>query len=207
MLSWAQVCFYLASTFFPLWLGCITILVSCDRTFAQSLRRSITWSGVIGVKSACVATKKDSTQRSVSWRGSCRYPSFYLFLFCILNWHYKDFFHWNFRLLSPWKASSYRVALTTPLFNRYCHWWKSSWVDNIPAELAQAGGEVTTALSTICNRICQTGEWPTPWTQSLVITLPKKSNLQQCQNYQTISFISHPNIVLLKVILQAKIIA
>ena len=42
---------------------------------------------------------------------------------------------------------------------------KSAEVDNIPAEL-----------------VWQTGKWPTPWTQSLVITLPKKGNLQQCQN-------------------------
>ena len=51
---------------------------------------------------------------------------------------------------------------------------KSARVDNIPAELVQAGGEdVITGLTTICNKICQTGEWPIPWTQSLVITLPK----------------------------------
>ena len=57
-------------------------------------------------------------------------------------------------------------------------------VDNIPEELVQANGEdVTTALTTICNKIWQTEEWPTPWTQSLVITIPKKGNLQQCQNY------------------------
>ena len=68
--------------------------------------------------------------------------------------------------------------------------------------LHQAGGEeVITALTTICNRIWQTGEWPTPWTQSLVITLPKKGNLQQCQNYRTMSLISHPSKVMLKVIL------
>ena len=61
---------------------------------------------------------------------------------------------------------------------------KSAGVDNIPAELVKAGGEdVITALTTICNRIWHTGEWPTPWTQSLIITLPKKGNLQQCQNY------------------------
>ena len=58
-----------------------------------------------------------------------------------------------------------------------------------------------TALTTICNRIWQTGEWPTPWTKSLVITLPKKGNLQQCQNYRTISLISHPSKVMLKTIL------
>ena len=45
---------------------------------------------------------------------------------------------------------------------------KSAGVDNIPAELVQTGGEdVITALTTICNK-----------TQSLVITLPKKGNLQ-----------------------------
>ena len=79
---------------------------------------------------------------------------------------------------------------------------KSAGVDNIPAELVQTGGEdVITVHTTICNKIWQTGEWPTSWTQSLVITLPKKGNLRQCQNYRTISLISHPNNVMLKIIL------
>ena len=57
---------------------------------------------------------------------------------------------------------------------------KSAGVDNIPAELVQTGGEdVITTLTKICNKILQTGEWPTSWTHSLVITLPKKGNLQQ----------------------------
>ena len=80
---------------------------------------------------------------------------------------------------------------------------KSAGVDNIPAELVQAGGEdVITALTTICNKIWQTGEWPTPWTQSLVITLPKKGNLQQCWNYRTTILISHPSKVMLKIVLK-----
>ena len=79
---------------------------------------------------------------------------------------------------------------------------KSAGVNNIPAELVQAGREdVITALTTICNKIWQTGKWPTPWTQSLVITFPKKGNLQQCQNYRTISLISHQSKVMLKIIL------
>ena len=42
---------------------------------------------------------------------------------------------------------------------------KSAGVDSIPAELVEAGGEdVINALKTICNKIWQTGEWPTPWT-------------------------------------------
>ena len=56
-------------------------------------------------------------------------------------------------------------------------------------------------LTEICNRIWRTGEWPTPWTQLLIITLPKKGNLQLCQNYRTISLISHSSKVMLKVIL------
>ena len=79
---------------------------------------------------------------------------------------------------------------------------KSAGVDNIPAELLQVGGEtMIDVLLNICNKVWQTGEWPTPWTQSLVITLPKKGNLLQCQNYRTISLISHASKVMLKILL------
>ena len=54
---------------------------------------------------------------------------------------------------------------------------KSAGVDNIPAELVQAGGEtMIDVLTEICNRIWRTGEWPTPWTQSLIITLLKRAS-------------------------------
>ena len=79
---------------------------------------------------------------------------------------------------------------------------KSARVDNIQAEMVQAGGEdMISVLLIICNKIWQTEEWPTQWAQSLVITLPKKGNLQLCQNYRTISLISHPSKVMLKIIL------
>ena len=79
---------------------------------------------------------------------------------------------------------------------------KSAGVDNVPAELILAGGETMSGvLLNICNKIWQTGEWPKLWTQSLIITIPKKGNLQLCQNYRTISLISHPSKILLKIIL------
>ena len=62
---------------------------------------------------------------------------------------------------------------------------KSAGIDNIPAELVQADGE--DVITTICNKTWETAPWP----QSLVNTLPKKGNLQQCQNNRTISIISH----------------
>ena len=79
---------------------------------------------------------------------------------------------------------------------------KSAGMDNIPAELVQTGGEaMIDILTAICNKIWRTGEWPTTWIQSLVITLPKKGNLQLCKNYRTMRLISHPSKVMLKIIL------
>ena len=40
---------------------------------------------------------------------------------------------------------------------------KSAGVDNIPAELVKACGEVITALTTVCNKVWQTEDWPSPW--------------------------------------------
>ena len=76
------------------------------------------------------------------------------------------------------------------------HWnGKAAGVDNIPAELVQAGGEaMMDILTSICNKLWKTGEWPATWTQSLVITLLKKVNLQLCQNH-------HPSKIMLKIIL------
>ena len=79
---------------------------------------------------------------------------------------------------------------------------KSTAVDSIPAELLQQRGEaMVNALLIIYNKIWRTGEWPTLWTQSIVITLPKNGNLQLCQNYHAISLISHQSKVMLKIIL------
>ena len=80
---------------------------------------------------------------------------------------------------------------------------KSAGVDNIPSELVQSGGEaMTDMLLIICNKIWYTGEWPTHWTRSLIIRLPKTGNLQLCQNYGTISLISHPSKVMLRILLK-----
>ena len=79
---------------------------------------------------------------------------------------------------------------------------KSPGVDNIPGELIQAGGEhMTMALHNICKHIWKHGKWPDNWTKSLVITLPKKGDLKLCNNYRTLSLISHPSKILLRVIL------
>ena len=55
---------------------------------------------------------------------------------------------------------------------------KSARVDNIPADPVQAAGETRIdVLTEIYNRIWRTGEWRTPWAQSLIIMLSIKGNL------------------------------
>lgn len=79
---------------------------------------------------------------------------------------------------------------------------KSAGIDNIPAEMVQAEGEtMITTLTAICNNIWRTGIWPTSWSQSMIITLPTKENLQLCKNYRAISLIIHPNKAMLKMVI------
>ena len=64
---------------------------------------------------------------------------------------------------------------------------KSACVDYIPAELVQAGGEaITVILTSICNKIWKTGEWPTSWTyqtpkERQLAAVPKLQNHQPYQ--------------------------
>lgn len=79
---------------------------------------------------------------------------------------------------------------------------KSPGIDNVPSELIRHGGEATSdALTVLCQKVVEQKKWPKSWTQSLVIPLPKKGNLKECKNYRTISLISHPSKVLLRIIL------
>ena len=69
---------------------------------------------------------------------------------------------------------------------------KSAGIDNIPAELIKAGGHIVIQiLLDICNKIWETGIWPSDWTKSMIISLHKKGSKQKCENYRTISLISH----------------
>ena len=80
---------------------------------------------------------------------------------------------------------------------------KAPGIDNIPVELLTNGGElVVTAYTSICNHVFKSGEWPKEWTTSIIVPMPKKGSLKKCNNYRTISLISHPNKILLKVILK-----
>ena len=74
---------------------------------------------------------------------------------------------------------------------------KAAGADNISAKFIIHGGDAARS----CNNIWQSYQWPTLWTWSLIITLPKQGDLQQCNNHRTISLISHASKVMLKILL------
>ena len=59
-------------------------------------------------------------------------------------------------------------------------------------------------LHSICQQSWKTQQWPQDWKRSSFIPIPKKGNLKECSNYDTIALISHASKVMLK-ILQARI--
>ncbi|XP_037780246.1 uncharacterized protein LOC119576673 [Penaeus monodon] len=78
---------------------------------------------------------------------------------------------------------------------------KSPGADNICAELIQVNGDTTAkVIHKLCSEILKTKEWPSQWTESVLITIPKKANNRKCSGYRTISLISHTSKVLLKII-------
>ena len=75
--------------------------------------------------------------------------------------------------------------------------------DEVPAELFKAGGEmVLDRMHRICVTIWETGEWPEEWTLSTFISLNKKSDLKQSENYRTIALGSHTSKIFLWVTLE-----
>ena len=78
---------------------------------------------------------------------------------------------------------------------------KAGGLDGTSGEMIKAGGEtVVQAMKTIISNIWKTGVWPSDWTQSEIITLPKVPRTQECSKHRTISFLCHALKVLLEVI-------
>ncbi|XP_077255535.1 uncharacterized protein LOC143893712 [Temnothorax americanus] len=78
---------------------------------------------------------------------------------------------------------------------------KAPGPDQITAEVLKALGETgIDTLHAICNHIWQHGEWPQDWTESVILPLHKKGSTKRCDNYRTLSLISHASKILLYII-------
>ena len=82
---------------------------------------------------------------------------------------------------------------------------KASGGDGFPVELFQIlKDDSVKVLHSICQQIWKTQQWAQDWKRSVFIPIPKKSNVKECSNYNTITLISHASKVMLK-ILQARL--
>jgi hypothetical protein len=79
---------------------------------------------------------------------------------------------------------------------------KSAGIDDIQAELLKHGGENTTRqIQQLCNRIWETGEVPRDWRDGIIIPLPKKGDLKDCNNWRGITLLSVPGKVMASILL------
>ena len=73
--------------------------------------------------------------------------------------------------------------------------------DNIPAEFLQTLGENgLQIINKLMNSIYQTGKIPSDCTENIFIPIPKVQKAQDCNDFRTISFISHTSKILLRLI-------
>src|SRR5678816_2901986 len=80
---------------------------------------------------------------------------------------------------------------------------KSARIDDIQPELLKNGGrEMNKILAHLCNMIWRTGEVPRDWRDGIIIPLPKKGNLSDCNNWRGITLLSIPGKVLASIILR-----
>jgi hypothetical protein len=74
---------------------------------------------------------------------------------------------------------------------------KSAGVDGIQAELLKYGGDkLANRLTKLCNHIWEKREVPRDWQDGIIIPLPKKGDLKDCNNWRGITLLSVPGKVL-----------
>ena len=82
---------------------------------------------------------------------------------------------------------------------------KASGGDGIPDELFQfLKDDAVKVLHSICQQIWKTQQGLQDWKRSVIIPIPKKDDVKECSNYNTIALITHASKVMLK-ILQARL--
>src|SRR6218665_3525325 len=74
-------------------------------------------------------------------------------------------------------------------------------IDSIPANVLKSLGEkAVNELIELCQDIYRTGNWPEDFLQTIMIPIKKKTNAMMCEEYRTISLLTHSSNILLKVI-------
>ena len=78
---------------------------------------------------------------------------------------------------------------------------KAPGLDSISIELLKAAGQNgMTILHQLCCKIWKSETWPKEWCTEQCVLIPKKGNLQRCENHRTIALIPHASKILLIII-------
>ena len=78
---------------------------------------------------------------------------------------------------------------------------KASGGDGIPAELLQIlKDDAGKGLTSTCQQIWKTQQWPQDWKRSVCIPIPKKGSAKECSNYHIIALISLSRKVMVKIL-------
>ena len=76
---------------------------------------------------------------------------------------------------------------------------KASGGDEIPVQPVQImKDDAVKVLSSTCQQIWKTQQWPQDWKMSVFFPIPKKGNAKEFSNYHTIALISHASKVKVK---------
>ena len=79
---------------------------------------------------------------------------------------------------------------------------KAPGSDEISSELLKHGGKtVTVWLTNLLNEMCRNGKVPLEWRSGVIVKVPKKGNLSDCNNWRGITLLSVPGKVFCKVLL------
>ena len=80
---------------------------------------------------------------------------------------------------------------------------KATGDDGVASEMLKASGETgVKIMHKICNIIWKSKKWPGSWKKLVMIALYKKGDSAVCENYRTLSLISHASKVLLNIIVK-----
>jgi hypothetical protein len=84
--------------------------------------------------------------------------------------------------------------------------YKSPSSEQIPAELIQAGGEILlSAIHKLINSVWNKEELPGQWKESIIVSVHKKGDKGDCNNYRGIILLSTSYKVLSNILLSAKV--
>ena len=79
---------------------------------------------------------------------------------------------------------------------------KAAGIDDLLAELLKTDNQqMTKIVCQLCNKLLESGEWPTDWLRTIFIPISKYPRTTECAEHRTIALISHSSQIFLRLLL------